>query len=368
MSTSHTSITSRTRPFIPYIILADSEDEDATQSVIFTLLSSDHVPASSGYSPNFDSDFEPTKDDSSDKDLIKTDEPLQAQTALTPLVQPPPTRPLPTISALVLRPGQEIPLRRPYRLHPDGPLMMRTPRKRVRTPVSLPPAIEAAIAEEIDAPPRKRDKLSPPSPSRNRSRLSSPPLPPLLSSLMMSLGRNLEEIHVTWALFWKKQDKSTTLHKRRLEELLTEGIPIEVEPLDETQLDDLGLNTCNHDIPLSSREVPSFDELEPQPKPLPNCPYLNPCIDDPKKHYGFKPGLLGQSGSLGVEFSNLEMIENDWEIESKEVSFLGRGLNSPIRPKEVEKIRIKETHHLEHIIQQPIFQHVTSSHNNGVYR
>ncbi|GJX40318.1 hypothetical protein Tco_0255308 [Tanacetum coccineum] len=35
--------------------------------------------------------------------------------------------------------------------------------------------------------------------------------------------RHLEEIHVTWDLFWKKQDKSTTLHKRRLGELLTEG-------------------------------------------------------------------------------------------------------------------------------------------------
>ncbi|GJZ02170.1 hypothetical protein Tco_0520131 [Tanacetum coccineum] len=28
----------------------------------------------------------------------------------------------------------------------------------------------------------------------------------------------------------------------------TIGTPIEVEPLDETQLEDLGLNTCNHDI------------------------------------------------------------------------------------------------------------------------
>ncbi|GKF57211.1 hypothetical protein Tco_0170748, partial [Tanacetum coccineum] len=121
----------------------------------------------------------------------------------------------------------------------------------------------------------------------------------------------------------------------------TLGTPIEVEPLDETQLEDLGLNTCNHDIPLSSREVPSFDEPKPQPQPLPNCPsldvslgdergpeppikphspdsfrmkvvdsltihtppsphvasfhpkdtycYYHPCIDDPKKHYGFKP-------------------------------------------------------------------------------
>ncbi|GKC58779.1 zf-CCHC domain-containing protein [Tanacetum coccineum] len=50
----------------------------------------------------------------------------------------------------------------------------------------------------------------------------------------------------------------------------TIGIPMEVEPLDETQLEDLGLNTCNPDIPLSSREVP-----EPQPNPSTNCPSLN---------------------------------------------------------------------------------------------
>ncbi|GJS39574.1 zinc finger, CCHC-type containing protein [Tanacetum coccineum] len=42
-----------------------------------------------------------------------------------------------------------------------------------------------------------------------------------------------------------------------------QGIPIEVESLDETPLEDLGLNTCNHDIPLSSREIPSFDKPEP---------------------------------------------------------------------------------------------------------
>ncbi|GKB71640.1 hypothetical protein Tco_0933052 [Tanacetum coccineum] len=95
--------------------------------------------------------------------------------------------------------------------------------------------------------------------------------------------------------------------------------------------------------------------------------YYHSCIDEPKKHYGFKPGLL-ESGSLGVDFSNMEMIEDDWELEPKEVYFLGRRLNLPVRPKEVENVRIKETHHLEHIIQQPIFQHVAPSHNNGVYR
>nr|GFA10948.1 protein NRT1/ PTR FAMILY 6.4-like [Tanacetum cinerariifolium] len=33
-----------------------------------------------------------------------------------------------------------------------------------------------------------------------------------------AIERHLEEIHVTWALFWKKRDESELLHKRRLEE------------------------------------------------------------------------------------------------------------------------------------------------------
>ncbi|GJY66088.1 hypothetical protein Tco_0468326 [Tanacetum coccineum] len=164
---------------------------------------------------------------------------------------------------------------------------------------------------------------------------------------------------------------------------------------------EVGLN-CNHNTPLSSREVPSFDKPEPQPQPLPNCPpldaslgterglkppikpqspdsfrmkvldnltihtppsslvasfhlrdlycYYRPCVDDPKKYYGFKPGLLRHSGSLGVDFSKLGMIEDDCKLESAEVSLLGRGLNSPVRPKEAENVRINETHHLEHVI------------------
>ncbi|GJW37637.1 hypothetical protein Tco_0060557 [Tanacetum coccineum] len=103
-----------------------------------------------------------------------------------------------------------------------------------------------------------------------------------------------------------------------------------------------------------TREVPSFDGLEPQPllnstsldvspggvigpeppikphrpdssrmkvvdylttqtPPLPHVAnshpkgvysYYNPGIDDPKRHYGFKTGLLGKSVSLGVDISN----------------------------------------------------------------
>ncbi|GJV66660.1 hypothetical protein Tco_1482169 [Tanacetum coccineum] len=125
------------------------------------------------------------------------------------------------------------------------------------------------------------------------------------------------------------------------------------------------------------RQVPIFDEPDPQPQPLPSCPsldvslgderglkppikphspdsfrmkaidnftihtppsshvasfhlkdvycYYHPCIDDLKKHYGFKAGLLR---SLTKNFSNLEVIEDD---------FLGEGLSLPIKTKELEK-------------------------------
>nr|GEU28820.1 hypothetical protein [Tanacetum cinerariifolium] len=51
----------------------------------------------------------------------------------------------------------------------------------------------------------------------------------------------------------------------------TLGTPIKVKPLNETKLKELGLN-YNHNTPLSSREVSSFDKPEPQPQLLPNCP------------------------------------------------------------------------------------------------
>ncbi|GJV07155.1 hypothetical protein Tco_1344811 [Tanacetum coccineum] len=73
----------------------------------------------------------------------------------------------------------------------------------------------------------------------------------------------------------------------------TLGTPIEVEPLNETKLEEVGLN----------------------------------CINDPKRQYGFKPGLLGKSVSLGVDISNCEMFDDDWGLESKEVSPLGEELS-----------------------------------------
>ncbi|GJT90837.1 hypothetical protein Tco_1079682 [Tanacetum coccineum] len=41
----------------------------------------------------------------------------------------------------------------------------------------------------------------------------------------------------------------------------TLGTSIEVDPLDQTKLKDVGLS--NHNIPLCSREIPSVDELKP---------------------------------------------------------------------------------------------------------
>ncbi|GKD46316.1 hypothetical protein Tco_1270961 [Tanacetum coccineum] len=102
MPTPRASVTSCTRLFIPYIILSYSEDEDATLTIVFAPLSLDYVSASPDYSLDSDSDFKPAEDDSSDEDLTKTVESLQTQTALTPVVQPPPTRSLPTISTIIL--------------------------------------------------------------------------------------------------------------------------------------------------------------------------------------------------------------------------------------------------------------------------
>ncbi|GJU50799.1 hypothetical protein Tco_1220354 [Tanacetum coccineum] len=59
----------------------------------------------------------------------------------------------------------------------------------------------------------------------------------------------------------------------------TLGIPIEVEPLNETKLEEVGLN-CNHNTPLSSREVPSFDG--PEPQSLLNSPSLDVIFDKKK--------------------------------------------------------------------------------------
>jgi hypothetical protein len=186
----------------------------------------------------------------------------------------------------------------------------------------------------------------------------------------------------------------------------TIGTPIEVEPLDQAQLENKGFNTCSDDLSSSSKEVPSFDEPEPQPNPLPNLPSLDeslgiekgpdppikpyssgsftlqvvdpkPCREeadigvnydltylhhpfmiDHKKHYGFKPGLLGQDGFPTRSLSKL--IEDD--------PFLGENFNSPITPSELGKVMMKAAHPFKHIIHPPLSPNVAYFHHKGVYR
>ncbi|GJR41631.1 hypothetical protein Tco_1309734 [Tanacetum coccineum] len=78
--------------------------------------------------------------------------------------------------------------------------------------------------------------------------------------------------------------------------------------------------------------------------------YYNPSIDDPKRHYGFKPGLLGKSVSLGADISNWEMFDDDWGLESNKVSPLGEEFSLFDRPNKIERGRILEAHHLESIL------------------
>lgn len=186
----------------------------------------------------------------------------------------------------------------------------------------------------------------------------------------------------------------------------TIGTPIEVEPLDQAQLENIGFNTCSDDLSSSSKEVPSFDDPEPQPNPLPNLPSLDeslgiekgldppikpyslgsftlkvvdpkPCreeadigtnhdltylhhpfMSDHKKHYRFKPGLLGQDGFPTRSLSKL--IEND--------PFLGKNFNSPIDQSELGKVMMKGAHPFEHIIHSPPSPHMAYFHPKGVYR
>ncbi|GJV54715.1 hypothetical protein Tco_1455720 [Tanacetum coccineum] len=127
----------------------------------------------------------------------------------------------------------------------------------------------------------------------------------------------------------------------------TLGTPIEVEPLNKTKLKEVGL-ICIHNTPLSSREVPSFDE--PEPQPLLNSPSLDISLGDvmgPK--LPIKPHSPDSSRMK-------EMFDDDWGLESKEVSPVGEELSLFDRPNEVERGRILEAHRLESILQQQISQ------------
>ncbi|GJT88240.1 hypothetical protein Tco_1069957 [Tanacetum coccineum] len=67
-------------------------------------------------------------------------------------------------------------------------------------------------------------------------------------------------------------------YPKEVEETL--GTQMEVEPLDQMKIEDVGLDICNQGIPLSSREVSSFDEPKPQLQLLPNCSSLDESLGE----------------------------------------------------------------------------------------
>ncbi|GKA06680.1 hypothetical protein Tco_0685904 [Tanacetum coccineum] len=102
----------------------------------------------------------------------------------------------------------------------------------------------------------------------------------------------------------------------------TIGILMKLEPLDHTKLDDLGLNTCNHDIPLSSREIPSVDEPEPQllPKFSPLDVNLggkrgtDPPIN-PYSQGSFRMKVMNSSQDIPVDSNKTfsgQILSNSW--------------------------------------------------------
>ncbi|GKD80555.1 hypothetical protein Tco_1347394 [Tanacetum coccineum] len=116
--------------------------------------SPDYLSASPDYFPGSDPESDrdvspeedPLEDDSSYDDTFKTTKSLAVQAAPAPfqIVPTPPT--LPRKPAILIQPGQAIPLGRPCHIYPNGVRMLLTARKRVRAPPALSSATKAAIA------------------------------------------------------------------------------------------------------------------------------------------------------------------------------------------------------------------------------
>ncbi|GJR86840.1 reverse transcriptase domain-containing protein [Tanacetum coccineum] len=103
-------------------------------------------------------------------------------------------------------------------------------------------------------------------------------------------------------LFGNK-DVWVEMHREEVEKTL--GTPIEVEPLNEIKLEEVGLN-CDHNTPLSSREVLSFDG--PGPQPLLNSPSLEVSLGDV---IGPKPPIKPHS----PDSSRMKVIFDEKKLE-----------------------------------------------------
>ncbi|GJX98492.1 hypothetical protein Tco_0355511 [Tanacetum coccineum] len=103
--------------------------------------------------------------------------------------------------------------------------------------------------------------------------------------------------------------KEYTLPVTYLEEVeKTLGTLIEVEPLNKTKLEEVGLN-CNHNTPFSSREVPSFDG--PEPQPLLTNPSLDVSLGDV---IGLEPPIKPHS-SDSSRMKSQEKKKKEFDVE-----------------------------------------------------
>nr|GEX15016.1 hypothetical protein [Tanacetum cinerariifolium] len=99
----------------------------------------------------------------------------------------------------------------------------------------------------------------------------------------------------------------------------TIGILIDVKALDHTKIEELGLNTCSHDLFLSFREIPSVDE--PEPQLLPNFSPLDVNLGDkrginpPINPYSLDPGDGVRINPDGV--ARLYLMRRSFEVPRK---------------------------------------------------
>ncbi|GJR75516.1 hypothetical protein Tco_0087881 [Tanacetum coccineum] len=144
---------------------------------------------------------------------------------------------------------------------------------------------------------------------------------------------------------------------------------IEVEPLNKRKLEEVGLN-CNHKTPLSSREVPSFDG--PEPQPLLNSSSLDVSLGDvigpepPIKPHSPDSSWMKVVDYLTTQTPPSPHVENS-HLEGV-YSYYNPGIDDPKRHYgfKPDKGRILESHHLEPILQQQISQHMAPSHHDGM--
>nr|GEW93749.1 ribonuclease H-like domain-containing protein [Tanacetum cinerariifolium] len=86
---------------------------------------------------------------------------------------------------------------------------------------------------------------------------------------------------------------------------------MEVEPLYQTKIEDVGLDICNHDIPIHSKEVPGFDEPKPQPQHLPSCLSLDESLREERGHDPpTKPYSLDSIRMKMIDYALWEVIKN----------------------------------------------------------